>query len=337
VNPLTPLWSYLMNQTTGHTGVASDVVTRDAVTWAYRLFLGREPESDAAIREHRSNAGSLEGLRARFVSSDEFRARVKGFGPPQSTGFEPPLSIERVDDTATMQRLLDHIALGWSHYGRTDAHWSVLTEDRFHRNQLDENIEAFDALGDLHVRRFLATLERNGVDLPGDGYCVELGCGVGRLTRWLAPHFGRVTGIDVSPGHLELARAHVARHANNVDFMQMRRLEELATLAPINAFYSFIVLQHNPPPIMEAILDHVFERLASGGIAYFQLPTYIPGYRFDAQDYFRDRGDKLDMEMHVLPQARVFEIGDRHGVRPLEAMSEIVAPVVSHYFLMRKA
>jgi SAM-dependent methyltransferase len=327
----------MMNRRIGHFGGASGAVTSEAVIWAYRLLLGREPESDAVVREHCSNSASLEGLCACFVGSDEFRARVKGFGPPQSTGFEPPLSIERVDDDATMQRLLDHIAQGWSHYGKTDAHWSVLTEERFHKDQIEGNIEAFDALGDLHVRRFLATLERNDVKLSGEGHCVELGCGVGRLTRWLAPNFGRVTAIDVSPGHLDLARAHVTRHASNVDFMQMRRLEELATLPPIDAFYSFIVLQHNPPPIMEAVLERIFERLASGGIAYFQLPTYVPDYRFNVQDYLRDRGDKLDMEMHVLPQARVFEIGDRHGVRALEAMSEIVTPFVSHYFLMRKA
>lgn len=315
----------------------SAAVTRDAVLWAYRLLLGREPENEAVIRDHCDNAGSLSGLLARFVGSDEFKARVGGFGPPQMSGFEAPLPIERVDDPATMQRLLDHVAQGWSHYGETDAHWSVLTEDRFHKDRIEENLEAFDALGDLHVRRFLATLERNGVELPGTGHCVELGCGVGRLTRWLAPHFGRVTGIDVSPGHLELARAHVGRHADNVDFVRMRRLEDLGALAPINAFYSFIVLQHNPPPIMEAVLERIFERLAPGGIAYFQLPTYIPGYRFDVRGYFRARDDKLDMEMHALPQARVFGIGDRYGVKPLEAMSEIVGPTVSHYFLMRKS
>lgn len=324
------LWNRLMER---KAPAASD----DAVVWAYRLLLGREPENEAVVHEHRENAGSIDGLLERFVGSDEFKARVRGFGPPQMTGFEPPLAIERVSDAATMQRLLDHVARGWSHYGETDAHWSVLTEDRFHKDRIEENLEAFDALGDQHVKRFLATLERNGTTLPANGHCVELGCGVGRLTRWLAPHFRRLTAVDVSPGHLELARAHVGRHANNVDFLQMRRLDQLSTLAPIDTFYSFIVLQHNPPPIMEAILDSVFARMTDGGVAYFQLPTYIHGYRYAVEEYLRVRDGELGMEMHALPEARVFEIGERHGVRPLEAMTEIVGPVVSHYFLMRKA
>ncbi|MEO5627008.1 MAG: class I SAM-dependent methyltransferase [Dokdonella sp.] len=323
--------------TISNSSAVSQPVTEDAVVWAYRLFLRREPESEAVVRSHCSNAKSLDDIRERFVTSDEFKTLVRGFGPPQLTGFEPRLAIKQVEDPATTQRLLDHVAEAWSSYGKTDPHWSVLTEDRFHKDKLEENFEAFDELGDLHVRRFLATLERNGINLTGTGHCAELGCGVGRLTRWLAPHFNRVTGIDVSPGHLEIARAHVERHVKNVDFMQLRRLEDLATLPSINAFYSFIVLQHNPPPIMEAILERIFERLESGGIAYFQLPTYIPGYSFDAESYFRERGGKLDMEMHVLTQARVFEIAARYGVQPLEAFGEIVGITVSHYFLMRKA
>lgn len=326
-----------MDQNEETSGERGEAVNDEAVRWAYRLLLGREAESEAVVREHRAAAPTLKDLLGRFVGSDEFRSRVSGFGPPQATGFEAPLDIERVDAPQVRQRLLDHIAQGWSHYGETDPHWSVLTEDRFRKDQVAQNFEAFDALGELHVGRFLATLARNGVTLPGDGHCVELGCGVGRLTRWLAPYFANVTGVDVSPGHLALAREHVEKYASNVHFMRLRRLEDLESLPPIRAFYSFIVLQHNPPPIMEAILEKIFERLERGGIAYFQLPTYIPGYRFNANQYLRDRGEQLDMEMHVLPQSTVFEIAARHGVQTLEALGEIVGPVISTYFLMRKS
>jgi len=312
-------------------------VSEEAVRWAYRLLLGREPENERTVRDQCAGHASVEALRASFIACDEFRAKAKGIGPRQSTGFEPPLPIETTCDEETMQQLLDHIARGWSHYGDTDPHWSVLTDERFRKDRVQENFETFDALGEFNVRRFLATLERNGLRLPGDGVCLELGCGVGRLTRWLAPHFDRVIGIDVSPGHLELARAHVGRHAKNAEFMQLRRLEDLDALPRATAFYSFIVLQHNPPPIMASILERIFAKLESGGIAYFQLPTYIPGYRFDVRHYLRHRGDKLDMEMHVLPQAAVFDIAARHGMQPLEALTEITGSVVSQYFLMRKS
>lgn len=312
-------------------------LTEQDVRYAYRMILGREPENEAIVREQIESYASVDELRAAFVTSSEFRTGIKGMGPVQSTGFEPALAIERVENPQTMQRLLDHIAASWSHYGETDPHWSVLTEERFRKARLDENREAFDELGRNNANRFLATLARNGLSLPGDGHCFELGCGVGRITRWLAPHFARVTGVDVSPGHLELARAHVSRFANNVDFMRLRRIDDIGSVQPIDAFYSFIVLQHNPPPIMEALLDRIFARMNPNGIAFFQLPTYIPGYRFSAERYLGDRGDQLDMEMHMLPQSRVFEIGARHGMQTIEALCEIVNPVVSYYFLMRKS
>lgn len=314
-----------------------DRVTEDAVRWGYRMLLGRMPENDQVVREHCQTRTTVDDLREMLLSSNEFRASAKSVVPPQPSGFEPRLDIDRASDPAMRQRLLDHIAKGWAHYGETDAHWSVLTDERFRSDKVQENIDAFNALGDLHVKRFLATLARNGVSLPPGGHCIELGCGVGRLTRWLAPHFRRVTGLDVSPGHLALAQTYVSQHAYNVDFVQLNRFEQLEALPRAHAVFTFIVLQHNPPPVMEAILERIFDRLEPGGIAYFQLPTYIPGYRFDVKEYLRHYDGNLDMEMHALPQATVFEIAARHRMQPLEALGETTHDhVVAHYFLMRK-
>jgi len=323
----------------------SERITEESVRWAYRLLLGREPESAEVIRQHIDVHGSLRAMRGTFLNSDEFRGTAKSVLPPQSTGHEKPLPIDGPTDPATTQRLLDHIAESWSHYGETEPHWSVLTFDKYLGETLNANVDDFNASGERTVQRFLATMERNGVSLASGSRCLELGCGVGRLTRWLAPHFAHVTGIDVSPGHLRLAQSHVAQFADNVDFFQLRRIEDLSTLPKAQAFFSFLVLQHNPPPITEAVLDQIFARLESGGIAYFHLPTYMSGYGFDTQSYLSERGDKLDMEMHALPQARVFEVAARHGMQPLEVLGETTTDyqpgrpptlILAHYFLMRK-
>ena len=323
----------------------SEPVTEESVRWAYRLLLGREAESDAVIRQHMDAHLSLHALRGTFIDSDEFREAARHAAPPQVTGLEQPLPIDGPADKATTQRLLDHIAQSWSRYGETEPHWSVLTFDRYLSTTLGKNIDDFNASGERDVRRFLATMERNGLSLAPGSRCLELGCGVGRLTRWLAPHFARVTGIDVSPGHLKLAQAHVTRFADSVDFFQLRRIEDLSTLPKAQAFFSFLVLQHNPPPIIEAVLDQIFGRLESGGIAYFHLPTYMSEYGFDTRSYLAERSDKLDMEMHALPQARVFEVASRHGMQTFEVLGEVTmdyqpnrAPrvILAHYFLMRK-
>lgn len=50
-------------------------LTRDAVRWGYRLFLDREPESDAVVRGHLQSCESIPDLRRFLLSSPEFLAK----------------------------------------------------------------------------------------------------------------------------------------------------------------------------------------------------------------------------------------------------------------------
>jgi len=251
--------------------------------------------------------------------------------------MDPPLAIDRADREDLRYRLFRHIANSWSHFGETEPHWSVLTFDEYRNETLRENLDVFNASGEVTVNRFLATLARNGITFPTGAHCIELGCGVGRLTRWLAPHARTVTALDVSPGHLALAKEHVGKYASNVEFCQLRALEDLDVLPDAEVFFTFLVLQHNPPPIIETILDRIFARLTPGAIAYFHLPTYIPGYRFSIDAYLSEREDELTMEMHALPQRDVFRIAARHGMETIEVLNETNKELmVADYFLMRK-
>lgn len=316
-------------------------VGEDAVRWAYRIALGREPESDALVRAYANRVGSIAELRDIFLTSAEFRGQVashlKEITPPQASGLEPAMEIRCRDDEGLRERVFQHIAESWSHFGETEPHWSVLTTDEFRPDQIDANLDAFHEYGRTDVGRFLATLERNGVPIPEKAHCIELGCGVGRLTRWLAPHFGHMTALDVSPGHLSLAKCYVEPHASNVEFLQLKQLEQLNQLPRAQVFFTFLVLQHNPPPVIEALLDGLLERLDSGGIAYFHVPTYSPNYRFDIDEYLAEKENRITMEMHALPQKEVFRIAARHGMQPIEVLNQTNPQrEMADYFLMRK-
>ncbi|HEY0178664.1 MAG TPA: methyltransferase domain-containing protein [Dokdonella sp.] len=316
-------------------------VDRDAVRWAYRLLLGREPESEEAVRGHAAGYATLAELRRGFIASEEFRRSVADFSCPVMNGLEPPLAIDRADDAALRDRLLDHVARSWSHLGETEPHWSVLTNEGFRNDRIAENLDTFYASGRQPVERLWAALRRTRLALPADAHCVELGCGVGRLTGWLAPQVGRVTALDVSPRHLEIAREHLAgRGVANVELGRLRRIEDLDALPPIQLFFTFLVLQHNPPPVIEAILDAAFARLAPGGIAYVHVPTYRPGYRFDLDEYLRTQVGEIAMEMHVLPQRDVVRLAEKHALEIHEVLEDAVhdlAPgMLTNYFLLRK-
>lgn len=53
-------------------------------------------------------------------------------------------------------------------------------------------------------------LDRMGGRLRG-GRLLEIGCGGGRWTEWLAPRFDEVVAADISPGMVERARARIAK------------------------------------------------------------------------------------------------------------------------------
>jgi hypothetical protein len=54
-----------------------------------------------------------------------------------------------------------------------------------------------------------------------------------------------------------------------------------AAFEPCDAFYSKIVLQHNPPPLIGYLLRTLIRSLRRGGVGVFQVPTFYAGYRFD--------------------------------------------------------
>ena len=303
--------------------MSKEKTTRDAVVWAYRLFLGREPENDAIIAQHIGSSPELLRLREVFVGSDEFRARAPAALKLVLGGEEPARTIETSGDSALLERLFDHVNRSWQHLGETDPYWSVLTAPQYRGQPSNENIARFFASGKGDVTRLQSALERVGTTLDGKGTCIEYGCGLGRVTRHLAPHFARTIGVDISAAHLKLARDLAAgAGVGGVEWMHLDTLDRLAALPKADFIYSMIVLQHNPPPVIERILLAFARLLKPGGIAFFQVPTYRVDYEFRLEEYLRDQVGRKEMEMHAFPQARVFEIFAEAGAVPLSVVED---------------
>jgi SAM-dependent methyltransferase len=312
---------------------------REAVTWAYRVLLDRDPEGDAAIAERVARWAGLPALRDELLESDEFRSRHPRQPFPALLGNEPPLEVEAEPDAADLRRLFDHVQATWQHLGEADPHWSVLTAEHYRADRIAEHADRFYESGRGDVARLLATLDRNGVDARGLGRVLEFGCGVGRLTRWLAEAFRHVHGVDISRAHLAHARSYLdGEGVANVALGHLATLDDLDRLPRADLVYSVIVLQHNPPPVIRHALGCLLRRLNPGGVACIQLPTYRPGYHFRLDEYLA-RPASPEMEMHVLPQREVFEVLRREGCTPLEVLEDTWTgpPFRSNTFVVRKA
>ena len=164
-----------------------------------------------------------------------------------------------------------------------------------------------------------ATAARTGIDIRKLKSVLELGCGVGRSTIWLAEVFPQVFAADVSAPHLRIAaEAATAFRRRNIEFLHVDSIARLAELPAFDAFFSIIVLQHNPPPLICHMLRIVLGKLNPGGIAYFQIPTYARGYSFDAARHLSIPIALGVPEMHVVPQPVLLQLIADTGCRVLE-------------------
>jgi SAM-dependent methyltransferase len=133
----------------------------------------------------------------------------------------------------------------------------------------DPDTEAFWRSGDELVAEILGLLDLS--IRPRDDL-VEIGCGMGRLTRALAARGATVRALDVSPRMLGLAREHNPA-LDNVEWV----LGDGRTLAPIadasaDACFSHVVFQHLPDPAMAlGYVREVARVLRPGGWAAIQV------------------------------------------------------------------
>jgi SAM-dependent methyltransferase len=311
-------------------------VERDDVVWAYRLLLGREPESEEAIRSNLVHADRA-SLIAAFRGSIEFANASRTI----PVGLHTEVDAVTVETAGTPEQhaaMLDRIAAAWRKFGEEEPHWSVLTADEFRPDQIDANLERFYASGDQVVDLALAALSRNGRDASGIRTVLDYGCGVGRLSLAWAKRVEQVVGVDVSAPHVRLAEARAAETGTgNVAFRTIARLDDLAELPGCDLMFSQIVLQHNPPPVIAATLRHLLAGVNPGGFALFQVPTFIRNYRFRIDEYLSS--PQAQMEMNPLPQREVFAIARAAGMVPLEVREDLLAGdamMVSQSFLFER-
>lgn len=153
----------------------------------------------------------------------------------------------------------------WDARAREDAYWFV--DSRLRYGSPDE--EAFWTGGVQALDRLLDVL---GAQLAPEGVVVDVGCGLGRLTRPLAARCARVVAIDVSSEMLIEAR-RLNAELDNVDWVHGdgESLRPVAD-ATVDACISHVVFRHIPDP--EITLGYIREMgrvLAPGGLAAFEF------------------------------------------------------------------
>lgn len=305
------------------------MVSRADVIEGYRTVLGRDPESEQAIADHMA-APSVAELYAGLLESEEFQEKLRAEPKPLDW---PPIEVESgVADAGQLAAMFGRVRTTWSRLGEQDPYQSVIpVADR----------EEFYASGENDVRNLTSFAARAGIELTGRT-CLDLGCGVGRVARWLAPLFRRVQGVDVSPRHLAIAREQLAEAGiDNVVLSRVDESSDLRRIRDYDVLFSILTLQHNPPPLIAYCLMQMLSNLSPGGVAFVQVPTYGLDYSFRVDEYLDSPvGEQPVLEMHVLPQSDILKIVYATGCRLLEVREDSYignAQGISNTFFVAKA
>jgi SAM-dependent methyltransferase len=163
------------------------------------------------------------------------------------------------------------------------------------------NAAESDLSADLEV--FAPSFDR---ELP----VIDLGCGDGRQTRFLAHHFRTVIGVDLSPSAIR--RAAAAENPANVSF---RVVDASAPQAAVRLHHNLGdanvyvrgVLQALPPAVRPNAVDSLAALLGDHGTLFVkELPP-------QASDYFAERVQRhglwpgLERVMQLIPPGQITE------------------------------
>ena len=152
----------------------------------------------------------------------------------------------------------------WRELGQSNPYWGVISHPNFlTENITPERVDEFYASGPFHIDPIAADLTKL-IGSPPGGRAMDFGCGVGRLAEAMLKYADQVTGVDISPGMLELARKRGSR---------VNYVGELPD-GPFDWINSFIVFQHIPPERGLQLMAELLARLAPGGCVSLQVTVW---------------------------------------------------------------
>jgi SAM-dependent methyltransferase len=148
----------------------------------------------------------------------------------------------------------------WNAAAQDDARDAILT---------GSTAETFETTGETDA----AMVRRH---LPPNAVVLNIGCGIGRVEKYLAPHVAEMWAVDVSGEMISRARERLAglpsvhlREIGNEEFLESFDSDRF------DLVFSFLVLQHLAREDAFLYLRESVRVLKPGGILLTQFPNFL--------------------------------------------------------------
>ena len=126
----------------------SPLSSEELIRAAYRQILGREPENDTVVHEQSKSLVTPDDVLRSFLHSAEYIATNSAFVKALAAGTRG--RSKRIEVNATdelLKQLFSRIRHQWQSLGQSEPYWSVLTDDRFRQDKIEEFREEFNQSG----------------------------------------------------------------------------------------------------------------------------------------------------------------------------------------------
>ena len=174
-------------------------------------------------------------------------------------------------------------------------------------NQTDP--EVFEQTGRADAET-LATMVEPGAT------AVDLGCGIGRVARYLAPHCGRLWAVDASSTMLSLARSRLGA-LPNVEFALCEETSVPAVPdSSVDLVYGLLVLQHLEREDAFQLMREARRMLKPTGRALFTFPNIMSDPYLDAFIAYVDAGEVTNRS-----RARFYTPQEVHRLLPAAGLA----------------
>lgn len=217
---------------------------------------------------------------------------------------------------------LDNIRRDWDARARENARAYINWPD------VPDEEDAFFASGKADYDRYASPfLKKMNFD-SRDKVALEIGCGIGRIARWMSQDFARYIGVDVSP---EMIRKASSYNLPRAEFYAVSG-GDLAGVVDqsVDFVWSFAVFQHVPD--QQAIFNYFRETarvLRPGGIFRLHMKGLwsLPLGRLMLEAGFSDHSREGKIRRGHMPFVRLRYLDTWQGrsIRPDKAVRQCTA------------
>jgi SAM-dependent methyltransferase len=224
-----------------------------------------------------------------------------------------------IDSPASEKHWLEALRRDWDTRARENARAYINWPD------VPNEQNAFFASGQADYDRYVTPFLKKMQFDPAGKAALEIGCGIGRIARWMSQDFAQYIGVDVSPEMIRKASSYNLPRAT-FQAVSGGDLDGIGNES-VDFVWSFAVFQHVPDK--RAIFNYFRESsrvLRPGGIFRLHMKGLwtLPLGRVMLEAGFPDRGRRDQAPRIGLPflRLRYLDTWQGRSIRPDQAVNQ---------------